>query len=313
MRKANILRLSLLPMLAAGAATIGATGAAAQENPASKPHDMNHMQHSHDGFMQGGMHHATAKGVKLEQKIDGQTITVRVGPLTLPAHTSHMKMPQPADLIWQIPVNGWLLAYHPKLVDANGNTVPGIVLHHVAFWNENRPDFLCANKEEHIFGAGSELTDWAEIPGFGYRVEQGDKIRVETMVHNPTETSYDNAYLEVTIPYRDAGGAPVKSVYPAWMDVMACGNSGYDLPAGESEKTGGPAEIWWRAAGRGRAYARLRQANRAARLDPESYGGDPGRQGRCAGAPGGDAGEDVFRGRRVQADGRRRTEDDRDL
>ena len=238
MRKANILRLSLLPMLAAGAATIGATGAAAQENPASKPHDMNHMQHSHDGFMQGGMHHATAKGVKLEQKIDGQTITVRVGPLTLPAHTSHMKMPQPADLIWQIPVNGWLLAYHPKLVDANGNTVPGIVLHHVAFWNENRPDFLCANKEEHIFGAGSELTDWAEIPGFGYRVEQGDKIRVETMVHNPTETSYDNAYLEVTIPYRDAGGAPVKSVYPAWMDVMACGNSGYDLPAGESEKTG---------------------------------------------------------------------------
>jgi hypothetical protein len=217
---------------------LAASVALAQEKPADKPHDMEHMHNSHEGFMQGGMHHAVAKGVKLEQKIDRQTITVRVGPLTLPAHANHMKMPQPPDLIWQIPVSGWLLAYHPKLVEASGNTVPGIVLHHVAFWNENRPDLLCANKEEHIFGAGSELTDWAEIPGFGYRVEQGDRIRVETMVHNPTDTSYDKAYLELIIPYRDAGGPPVKSVYPAWMDVKACGDSGYDLPAGKSEKVG---------------------------------------------------------------------------
>jgi len=211
-----------------------ASFASAQE----KPHDMDHMQHSHDGFMQGHMHHAVAKGVLLAQSDDGQQITLRIGPLHLPAHTSHMKMPQPADLVWKVPISGWLLAYHPKLVDASGGAVPGIVLHHVAFWNEDRPDFLCANKEEHIFGAGSELTDWAEIPGFGYRVEQGDKIRVETMVHNPTATSYDAAYLEVTIPYRDAGGAPVKSAYPAWMDVTSCGHSGYDLPAGLSEKSG---------------------------------------------------------------------------
>jgi len=57
-------------------------------------------------------------------------------------------MPQPADLIWTIPITGWLLSYHPHLVDAVRNAVPGIVLHHVAFWNENRSDFLCPNKEE---------------------------------------------------------------------------------------------------------------------------------------------------------------------
>ena len=210
----------------------------AQEKPATKPNEMDHKQHSHDGFMQEGMHHAVARGVLLQQSDDGQKITLRIGPLHLPAHTSHMQMPQPQDLIWKIPISGWLLAYHPKLVDANGDSVPGIVLHHVAFWNENRPDFLCPNKEEHIFGAGSELTDWTEIPGFGYRVERGDAIRVETMVHNPTPTSYDKAYLEVVIPYRDAGGAPVKNVYPAWMDVTVCGHSGYDLPAGPSEKAG---------------------------------------------------------------------------
>ena len=208
----------------------------AQDKPA-EPSGMEHMHHG--GFMQEGMHHAVAKGVKLEQKIDGQTIVVRVGPMNLPAHTSHMKMPQPPDLEWQIRIDGWLLAYQPRLVDASGTVVPGRVLHHTAFWNENRSDFLCPNKEEHIFGAGGEMTNWAEVPGYGYRVQIGDKIRVETMIHNPTDTSYDNVYLEVSIPYKQAGsGASLKSVYPAWMDVKSCGNSGYDLPAGNTEKVG---------------------------------------------------------------------------
>src|SRR5260370_15330283 len=184
-------------ILLCGAPLLNAAVAFAQEKPAAQPHDMAHMHHG--GFMQEGMHHAVAKGVTLDAKVDAatHTVTLRVGPMNLPAHTSHMKMPQPPDLVWEVPIDGWLLAYHPKLVDAAGSAVPGTVLHHVAFWNENRADFLCPNKEEHIFGAGSELTDWAEIPGYGYRVQKGDKIRVETMVYNPTATSYDKAYLEV--------------------------------------------------------------------------------------------------------------------
>src|SRR5216684_1948034 len=86
------------------------------------------------------------------------------------------------------------------------------------------------------------MTEWAELPGYGYRVEKGNKIRIETMVYNPTATSYDKAYLEVQIPFVDASagsvGKMIQNVYPAWMDVASCGNSGYDLPAGKSEKTG---------------------------------------------------------------------------
>src|SRR5258708_16707276 len=153
-------------------------------------------QHAHHGgFMQGSMHHAVAKGVTLIAQVDSaaHSFTLRVGPMNLPAHTSHMKIPQPPDLVWDVPIDGWLLAYHPKLVDAGGNAVPGTVLHHVAFWNENRADFLCPNKEEHIFGAGSEMTDWPELPGYGYRVEKGNKIRVETMMYNTTATAYDKS------------------------------------------------------------------------------------------------------------------------
>ena len=201
------------------------------------------MQHEHHtGFMQGGMHHAVAKGVNLDAKVDAAklTVTLRVGPMNLPANTGHMKMPQPPDLTWAVPFDGWLLAYHPKLVDANGNVVPGTLLHHTAFWNENRSDFLCPNKEEHIFGAGSEMTDWADVPGYGYRVEKGDKIRIETMVYNPTAVSYDRVYLLVTIPYQDgkSDARPRTNIYPAWMDVKSCGDSSYDVPPGKSEKAG---------------------------------------------------------------------------
>jgi hypothetical protein len=221
------------------ASLLSAALSIAQDKPAGPPHDM---QHHHGGFMQGGMHHAVATGVTLDAKQDAtaHTVTLRIGPMHLPANTSHMKMPQPPDLTWTIPLDGWLLAYHPKLVDASGNSVPGTVLHHTAFWNENRADFLCPNKEEHIFGAGSEMTDWGEVPGYGYRAQKGDQIRIETMVYNPTPTSYDKVYLEVNIPYQDAdsSAAPRKSAYPAWMDVKSCGDSSYDVPPGKSEKEG---------------------------------------------------------------------------
>jgi hypothetical protein len=201
---------------------------------------MDHSQHG--GFMQGGVHHEIAKGVTLDAKVDeaANTVTLRVGPMNLPAHTSHMKMPQPPNQVWEVPFDGWLLAYHPKMVDANGGALPGTVLHHTAFWNENRSDFLCLGKEEHIFGAGSEMTDWAEVPGYGYHVQKGDKIRVETMVHNPTDTSYDKAYLEVVIPFQVASDAAAtrKNVYPAWIDVRVCGNSSYDVKPGKSEEAG---------------------------------------------------------------------------
>jgi hypothetical protein len=226
-----------------GMILLNARVAFSQDKPAAAPHEMEHMHHG--GFMQGSMHHAVAKGVMLDAKVDAaaHTVTLRVGPMNLPAHTSHMKMPQPPDLVWEVPIEGWLLAYHPKLVDAGGNAVPGTVLHHVAFWNENRADFLCPNKEEHIFGAGSEMTDWAEVPGYGYRVQKGEKIRIETMMYNPTATSYEKTYLEVVIPFQETAGdatatAPRTNVYPAWMDVASCGDSSYDVPAGKSEKTG---------------------------------------------------------------------------
>jgi hypothetical protein len=189
-----------------------------------------HGQHEHHDPSQ-----PKAAQVSLEVADDkaGQTLTARLGPLNLPAHSDHRTVAQPANQYLTIPFDGWLVAYHPRLSDAAGTTLPGRMLHHVAFWNVNRPDFLCPNKEEHVFGAGGEMNDWPVVPGFGYRVRRGDRIRISSMFHNPTGVSYPQVFLEVRIEYRPAG-TPMKSIYPAWFDVTQCGDSDYDLKPGHS-------------------------------------------------------------------------------
>ena len=195
-------------------------------------------QHEHHTAQPQGHHgsHKIAEGVKLEQRNDAaaQTLTVRLGPLNLPANSDHSAVAQAADQYLDLAFDGWIIAYHPRLTDAAGNTIPGRLLHHVAFWNVSRSDFLCPNKEERIFGAGGEMNDWPALPGFGYPVTKGTRIRVNTMFHNPADTSYPEAYIEVVMEYRRADAAQLKSVYPTWFDVMECGNSGYDLTPGQN-------------------------------------------------------------------------------
>jgi hypothetical protein len=188
------------------------------------------------------MRHQQAAGVKLEVRDDAaaQTLTVRLGPLNLPAHSHHTTVAQAPDQFLTIPFDGWLVAYHPRLVDERDNILPNRLLHHVGFWNTARSDFLCPNKQEHIFGAGGEMNDWPALAGYGYRVAKGSRIRVNTMFHNPTDNTYRKAYLEVKLEYRRAepGSAPLKSVYPTWFDVQQCASSGYDLKPGRNVRTG---------------------------------------------------------------------------
>jgi len=168
-----------------------------------------------------------------------QVLTVHLGPVDLLANTSHHATPQPPEQTFSVPIDGWLTAYHPRLVDDAGRPLPGRLLHHVAVYNLNRSDLLCPAKPEHIFGAGSEMTDWPAQPGFGYQVRRGDRIRVSTMFHNPTNQSYPKTFLELRIDYvsQDAS-TPPQNIYPAWFDVKECGNSSYDLKPGLNVNSG---------------------------------------------------------------------------
>jgi hypothetical protein len=171
--------------------------------------------------------------VRVQNDESAHMLTIRVGPWNLPARAG-MDVLQAPDLTMAVPFDGWFVAYHPRLTDAAGNTLPGRLLHHVAVYNTARSDFLCLRHPEHIFGAGGEMGDWPVTPGVGYRIEKGDRILISTMMHNDTATSYPAAYLEIKAEYQpanpqEAGGPELKSVYPTWFDVKQCGDSGYDL------------------------------------------------------------------------------------
>ncbi|HEV2494265.1 MAG TPA: hypothetical protein VG204_14460 [Terriglobia bacterium] len=192
-------------------------------------------QHEHMATMQ----HAAPAKLTVANDAAAHVLTVRVGPLNLPARAG-MNVAQAPDLMLTIPFDGWIFAYHPRLTDGAGQTLPPRLLHHVAFYNTQRTDLLCPGKPEHIFGAGGEMNDWPATPGVGYRVQKGDQIRVATMVHNESDTSYPRTYLEVKMEYQPlaAGGEELKNVYPVWFDVKECGNSAYDLTPGHNATTG---------------------------------------------------------------------------
>lgn len=179
-------------------------------------------------------------GLEVQDDPAAQALTVRLGPLNLPAHTDHMHTAQPAPEFLAMPFDGWIRAYHPRLVDGRGKALPGRLLHHVAFYNTARPDFVCPNKQEHIFGAGGEMNDWPATPGYGYPVRRGDRIRISGMFHNPTASSYPQAYLEVRMEYTrgESAATPLRSVYPTWLDAKSCGDSSYDLKPGRNVTTG---------------------------------------------------------------------------
>ena len=207
-------------------------GLARAQQPMSDMGDMGHMHHM-------AMH--TAAGVRLDVTSDEaqHLFTLRLGPVNLPAHAG-MNVAQAPDLSWTVPLDGWFVAYHPRVVDASGNSLPGRLLHHVAVYDKSQRNYLCPQQPEHIFGAGGEMTDWPATPGLGYRVRQGDKILVATMFHNDEAVSYPQTYLEIRIQYQPAvsGGPSLIAVRPVWFSVMECGESAYDLKPGRNVTTG---------------------------------------------------------------------------
>ena len=188
-----------------------------------------------------GMQMNKARNVRLTAANDESqhVLTFRLGPLRLPADAG-MNVAQAPDLYWTVPFDGWFTAYHPRLEDASGNTLPPRLLHHVAIYDTDHQNLLCSQEPEHIFGAGGEMADWPGIPGLGYRVRKGDRIKVSTMFHNDEAASFPETYLEVKINYQplDSSEAPLLGVRPVWFDVKECGSSAYDLKPGRNVTTG---------------------------------------------------------------------------
>ncbi len=147
-------------------------------------------------------------------------------------------------LIGRIPASGWLRGYRTELVDATGDTVPSVLLHHMNLMTPDRRE-LFSPIMQRVAAAGSETAPVTMPRMLGYPVAAGERLLLKAMLHNPTGVDYDGVRVRVRMPFTsgDARLAPLH-VFPFYLDVMPpAGTHAYDLPPGRSEKSweGSPA------------------------------------------------------------------------
>jgi hypothetical protein len=163
---------------------------------------------------------------------------VEVGPFSLPAHSGHHGVDQPAPLAVALPFNGWVHGLGYQLVDANGKELPDEMLHHLNLIAPAHRE-LFSGIMLRIGAAGPETRPYS-VPSFiGYRVQAGDTILIKAMLHNPTGVSYQGVRLRVRLPVtKGATWVRPLSVQPLYLDVMPpAGTHAFDLPPGHFTKS----------------------------------------------------------------------------
>ena len=178
----------------------------------------------------------------ISDDVVAHALTLRLGPLNLPAKTEQAAMLQAPELFWTIPVDGWLISFAAQLVDQKGHALPKSMLQQITLRHTGRSDFLCPNKEEQIYAADSEMYEWPALHGYGYAVKRGDRIRVNAAVQNSTAAGYPQSFLEIRVGYQThaRGSAPqaLQDVFPVWLDVQQCDDSVYELNPGLNVRSG---------------------------------------------------------------------------
>jgi hypothetical protein len=188
---------------------------------------------------------ASAQGVYAQEPLlsvrhnaDGQELIFELGPLHLEAGADHGHVTQPKAQGIALPMGGYLHGFTTEMIDAAGNIIPSIMLHHVNIIAPQRRE-LFSEIMQRVGAAGSE-TGPVLMPKFlGYPVNAGDSLLFTAMFHNPTTESYHNARLRIRMRYStDRTWHPRLTVQPFYLDVMPpAGLHAYDLPPGRSEKS----------------------------------------------------------------------------
>ncbi len=127
--------------------------------------------------------------------------------------------------------DGWITRMEADVVDVKtGKVVPinRIMLHHIVFWNLG-PDL---KQRQAFYGDGEERAKMILPPGYGYRVEKGDRWGFVWMLMNHRWRA-DSVYIRYRVWFDTA---PKKEVIPMAWDTSH-GRQGlvFDVPG-----TGGP-------------------------------------------------------------------------
>jgi hypothetical protein len=164
-------------------------------------------------------------------------ITIEFPPLHVPPAAFAVDQPAP---IWTLsPLDGWVHGFTIELTDANGDTVPSSLLHHVKVMTPGQRE-LFNPIMLRLVGAGGETRNGGVPRSLGFPIQKGDSLLATAMIHNNVETAFAEVRLRVRLEITPAMATspPPESVYPFYLHVTsATGHSEYDLPPGRSERS----------------------------------------------------------------------------
>lgn len=134
--------------------------------------------------------------------------------------------------------SGWITRMSARLVDHRGRRMPlgHVMLHHVVFINDGRrgapakPNPCPGRGGEPFYGTGEERQRLLLPPGYGYRVQRGDRWRMIAMLmsHRLQAT---RAWLEYRVTMETA--RRLRPVTPLWLRANGCDpDSAYTVDGG---------------------------------------------------------------------------------
>lgn len=178
---------------------------------------------------------------------EDKTLVIALGPIDLPARTSHHALEQLAVQEGIVPFDLMIRGFRIEAVDGDGNPVPQTVVHHANILDPERRELFLPIMRRVL--AASHETKPQRLPAwvFGLPLVGGDRFLALCMLHNPTDVSYEDVMIRFVLEYERgtrSGLLPLYTIYPFHLDVMfPLGSKAFDLPPGEYSKSweGSPA------------------------------------------------------------------------
>jgi hypothetical protein len=185
--------------------------------------------------------------IRVIDQADRGEMVFLIGPVDLPAGQGaggHAHMGGIPLQIVTFPRAGWIHGFLADMVDAGGTPLVESFLHHV---NVIDPDHreLFSPIAQRIMAAGPETGRKELPPSMGLPVEQGQRLLVRAVFHNPTPMAHDSVYLRIRFEFTPSqAGEGRAGVFPVYLDVRPpVGPKAFDLPPGVSTQSweGSPA------------------------------------------------------------------------
>lgn len=141
-----------------------------------------------------------------------QKLIYHVGPVDLLAgQTVDAMLDKPATLSFQVNEPMWVIGFEPNIIDADGKSLSGKLLHKAIVFNKHEANPICASGNGgNPFAVATSTLTKIELPeGFGYPLLPEDPLEAKVMFHNPTDQDYlgvSFSFELTTIPMEKAKG-----------------------------------------------------------------------------------------------------------